>query len=568
VPLNGWTQRQRAVWVQPLIFLGIALALMAPELVAGTTYNFSFRYNIVWGEQFVALMREGTLYPRWLPQSWDGLGSPTFYFYPPLFFWAAGLIGIFGSGLFDASTAMSLASAAFIALSAYAMRAWLRTQVSERAAFFGAIGFLFVPYRLHDIYTRGALAEATAYLALPLVLLGIHRVRTGGPSAVAMLAASYALLIFGHLPVALLASVTIIPAFALYTGFAGGRPDWHVLIRTLGGGLLGLGLTAIFLWPAIGLLPFVSSDQLFGSYFQPQNSFFFSGSGSVISAMPKDVQVFVVLLALSYLGIAIAALALNRDVVGVRFWAGLGVACFFIVSGLIPQIWQIDLLRQVQFPARLMPIIEVIGVTTMALSANAVLRPLFMVPFALMMFAAVLGTSLAAFRVEKAVTEGIEARSTVLSEYRDAVEYLPRGYPIAFDSEGRPDPGGIVLPTGRGVTARHPAAQIKITYNNKNTGVIGFWIDTPAATEVSIPRFFFPHWTVIVAGARTPTYAGPSSLLTLRVRPGRQFVLAEPRRAPFQKRGRLITFLSALAIILMAALGLWRQRDAPLGKAR
>jgi hypothetical protein len=565
VPLNGWTQRQRAVWVQPLIFLGIAVALMAPELVAGTTYNFSFRYNSVWGEQFIALMREGVLYPRWLPQSWAGLGSPTFYFYPPLFFWTAGLIGIVGGGLLTASTAMSLASAAFIALSGFAMRAWLRTQVSERTALFGAIGYLFAPYRLHDIYTRGALAEATTYLALPLVLLGIYRVRTDGLSAVSMLAVSYALLIFGHLPVALLASVTIIPAFALYSGFEGGQPNWHALIRMLAGGLIGIGLTAIFLLPAIGLLPFVSSDQLFGPYFQPQNSFFFSGSGSVMSAMPKDVQVFVVLLALSYFGIAIAAMALSRQVAGIRFWAGTGMACFVVVSGLIPQIWQIDLLRQVQFPARLMPIIEVIGVTTLALSARSLLRLPFMVPFALMTFAAVLGTSLAAFRVQKAATEGVEARSVVLSEYRDAVEYLPRGYPIAFDEEGRPDPGGIMLPAGAEVGAAHRAAQIKIDHRSEGGG-IKFWVETPVTTEINVRRFYFPHWTATAAGRPVRTYAGKSSLLTLRVGPGRQYVEVEPRQAPFQRLGALISLLAGLMFVALVVLGRKRQTLMPSDK--
>src|SRR4051794_8364519 len=75
-----------------LLILLVAVVAMAPELALGLTVSDSFRYNLLWPEQFATLFRDGHLYPRWLPLAWGGLGNPTFYFYPPSFFWVAAAI--------------------------------------------------------------------------------------------------------------------------------------------------------------------------------------------------------------------------------------------------------------------------------------------------------------------------------------------------------------------------------------------------------------------------------------------------------------------------------------------
>ena len=54
----------------------------------------SFWIDHVWASQFTALLREGVIYPRWLPWSHEGLGSPVFYYYPPLAFYLTGAFGL------------------------------------------------------------------------------------------------------------------------------------------------------------------------------------------------------------------------------------------------------------------------------------------------------------------------------------------------------------------------------------------------------------------------------------------------------------------------------------------
>jgi uncharacterized membrane protein len=162
-----------------LLIAGVALMAMLPELIVGLSISDSMRYNIVWTDQFTQLFRAGDLYPRWLPQSWDGLGSPAFYFYPPLFFWAASLADVATLGLLETGRVASLASLALLAVSGLAMHAWLRSFVSPRPALIGALAYMLAPYHLYDIYGRGALAEVTSYAWLPLIMLAIRRIGEG-----------------------------------------------------------------------------------------------------------------------------------------------------------------------------------------------------------------------------------------------------------------------------------------------------------------------------------------------------------------------------------------------------
>ena len=76
--------------IHSIIILAIVAAiLMAPAFVFGTWQDST--HNFAWVDGFAAELQKGWIYPRWLSQGFDGLGSPSFYFYPPLPFLAMGL---------------------------------------------------------------------------------------------------------------------------------------------------------------------------------------------------------------------------------------------------------------------------------------------------------------------------------------------------------------------------------------------------------------------------------------------------------------------------------------------
>ncbi|MBS0524112.1 MAG: integral membrane-like protein, partial [Proteobacteria bacterium] len=232
-----------------IVLLLVAALLIAPSLVTGVLLTHSSAHNLLWAGQFAEQFRAGVLYPRWMPDSFDGLGGPAFYFYPPLTFWLDALASLVAFDL-PVPYRLGLLSLAVLWCSGLAMHAWLRTVTGRPlVALIGAIAYMAAPYHLLDHYMRGALAEFTAYAVLPLVLLSVAR--AAGP----MLALSYAALLLAHLPTALLASVTILPAYAVFraTRLETGREARDFLWTRALGALLGVGLAALYLAPALSL---------------------------------------------------------------------------------------------------------------------------------------------------------------------------------------------------------------------------------------------------------------------------------------------------------------------------
>ena len=70
--------RQRLVVVA--VIIATAALLTLPALMGPVRLNDSFWIDWVWLDQFARELGHGVLYPRWLPLSHGGLGSPSFYY--------------------------------------------------------------------------------------------------------------------------------------------------------------------------------------------------------------------------------------------------------------------------------------------------------------------------------------------------------------------------------------------------------------------------------------------------------------------------------------------------------
>ena len=93
-----------------LVLAAVAAILLAPSLLEGTLISHSSPQNLTWAAQFADLFRAGILYPRWLPGSFGGLGSPTFYFYPPIAFWVDAVLSVVTFDALSVSYRLSLSS--------------------------------------------------------------------------------------------------------------------------------------------------------------------------------------------------------------------------------------------------------------------------------------------------------------------------------------------------------------------------------------------------------------------------------------------------------------------------
>ena len=147
-----------------------AVVLMAPSLLFGTLISHSSPQNLTWASQFSEQFRTGVLYPRWMPDSFEGLGSPAFYFYPPLPFWIDAIVSVVTLNLLPVNYRLAITTTLILWASGLAMHAWLAYLTpNRRTALFGALAYMAAPYHMLDHYMRGAFAEFTAYAVLPLV---------------------------------------------------------------------------------------------------------------------------------------------------------------------------------------------------------------------------------------------------------------------------------------------------------------------------------------------------------------------------------------------------------------
>src|SRR5882762_6415994 len=87
-------------WIAGIAIVSVATLLTLPAAVTAPRLNDSFWIDWVWLDQFAEQLRHGVLYPRWLPLSHGGLGSPVFYYYPPLAFYLASIFVLVGLSIY------------------------------------------------------------------------------------------------------------------------------------------------------------------------------------------------------------------------------------------------------------------------------------------------------------------------------------------------------------------------------------------------------------------------------------------------------------------------------------
>lgn len=156
-------------WQQwPICMLGLLAPAVALYLLTAAwpdTPDGLFHLHRV--RALAEALRWGVLYPRWFPDFAFGYGYPVLNFYAPLFYYPPAFLHLAG---LDLIAAVRLSLAAWYALSGLAAHALLRRWVQPLPAALGAILYLVFPYRLYDLFVRGALPEFAAFLWLPLIV--------------------------------------------------------------------------------------------------------------------------------------------------------------------------------------------------------------------------------------------------------------------------------------------------------------------------------------------------------------------------------------------------------------
>lgn len=487
---------------------------MTPELVFGLHFSDSATYNIIWTAQFREAWARGEIYPRWLPGSFEGLGSPTFYFYPPLAYLLSGAIHALGV---EVTRAISIAETLLLFASGVAMERWLRWRGTP--SLLAAALYMALPYRLTDIYTRGALAEHAAFVWLPLIALGIEALpkRWAPP----LLAASVAGLLLTHLPTAVLALVFLM----IPLGVRRVLQDRRALIPGACAGLLGAGLAAFFLVPALTLQDQIRANLLWTAHFTVSNWFIWNWDGDSWKAFSPFL--------IACVGVVLLATR------GGRWWFGLATVTALSAFGLLP-ILGLPGLSTVQFPWRAIGIVLLVGMT--AFAAQRPSPRVMLLAFCLLASGWI---SESGQMIQNIVKKDAPDAPALLRTMPDAAEYLPRG-----------------LTAGVSDRQRVPHLDAYSAYPRSPVLVVA----KPGVHTIG--RAAFPIWRLVHDGREIP-FAGP--LITFEG-PAGEYRLE--RRWIWQEEfGAAISALALIGLLVMAARafplsslrrGSWIEAGAPL----
>lgn len=148
-----------------LISVGAGWALFASTRPWPVTPDGTFHLQRV--RALAEAWSMGTLYPRWFPDFAFGYGHPILHYYAPLSYVAPALLHTAG---LDVVTATRLSLALLYAASSWAAYWAVRPWLTHGGALTVALLYLVFPYRLYDLFIRGALPEFAAFFWLPLLL--------------------------------------------------------------------------------------------------------------------------------------------------------------------------------------------------------------------------------------------------------------------------------------------------------------------------------------------------------------------------------------------------------------
>ena len=158
------TVQQDRIVVLCLVLSSFALVLWLTNAWPSTTHDGLIHMHRI--RALADALRAGVLYPRWFPDYSFGYGYPVLNYYPPLFYYPSALLNLAG---LDMVASLRFPIAVSFALSALWMFCLARLFFAVWPAVACTICYQFHPYRMIDLFERGAFPELAAFMWLPLV---------------------------------------------------------------------------------------------------------------------------------------------------------------------------------------------------------------------------------------------------------------------------------------------------------------------------------------------------------------------------------------------------------------
>lgn len=538
------------------LVLTLVLILPAARFLFGPGYfNMHDDLQVMRIFEMEKCFADGQIPCRWAPDMAWGYGQAMFNFYSAFPYYLGVLIrmvtplSIMGTVLLLFLISLIGAAAGMYLL---AREFWGRT-----GGILAAILYTYAPYHALDIFIRGALAESFALAILPFVWLAIYKViKNPTFGRVSALALALSALFTTHN----VSSLIYAPFTAIWAAFwVISLKKWRAILDLGLSGLLGMGLSAFFLFPNLveqGLIQkeFLTIDYSdFRAHFVTIRQLFLDrswGHGPSIFG-PKDEISFQIGWPHWWLIAPLGLIALvwyrkkktkllSLILVGLL---GLSLSSAFLTHSRSTPIWlKIPIMAFIQFPWRFL------GLTIFALSfAGGALayQSKFKYKFK-NFFVAVIILVIIVFNYKYfepwnrsyKVTdeEKLSGVAFELQQKSAILDYLPKTAPIA-PKEDAPDTPVVVA--GEGKTLNY----------TKRSNSFFFDAEIYQDAQIQIPVMYFPGWVVISRGKTIPSKpTGDYGVITISLPEGKHVIQGRFQNTPVRSIGNAVTVLSLLTI--------------------
>lgn len=301
---------------------------------------------------------------RWAPDAGLGYGEPLFNFYGQLPYAIGEIYHLLGGNIIDSVKFLFILSLVGSSISMFflARSVWK----DDFAALISSIVYLYAPYRAVDVWVRGALPEAMAFVIFPLILLSIEK------KSLTWFTVSVSILILTHN----LSFVMFLPIIAVWIIL---RKSW----KSVFGFLISVFVTAFYVLPVIFESKFVGLESTTSGYFDFRAHFVtlyqiflsrFWGYGASTWGVEDGLNLSIGLLQWMIPFIILVLVFVKRKLVSNKEFLVLfvlGVFYLFLTHNKSTFIWQnVSYLSYIQFPWRFL------GVATFcfALASGAVIQ--------------------------------------------------------------------------------------------------------------------------------------------------------------------------------------------------
>ncbi len=250
-----------------VILILIAGLLASRRLFRPGYFNMHDDLQMMRQLQMEKCWKDGQIPCRWVPDMGFGYGYPLFNFYPPLPFYVGQFFRLFGFSFVN--TAKILFGLQFLA-SGITMFVLASDLWGIFGGLISSIFYIWAPYHAVDVYVRGALNEAWAFIWFPLILWSVKKLAEKEKlKYVIWLAFSTAMLLLTH-NVMVMIFIPVGFVWLFYWLIRYHKLSWKN--KKLFGfyflsGLWGLGLAAFFTLPMFFEKKFTHVDSMFSGYY-------------------------------------------------------------------------------------------------------------------------------------------------------------------------------------------------------------------------------------------------------------------------------------------------------------